>query len=234
MQNEGVSPLKAFFRNKWVRLVLVLDVVIVIFVIIAAIVKTTRTAVISFNVTPVDAKITIDGSGDYANSGEAYSLAPGTYEVQISHESLSPKTFTVSLEADRNTTITTFLHQDNDFSFYTLRDNFSSFEKLAEIASASDNQTTDHDTSAEAFIANFQESYNLYRTKLPIEYRESEGYGSNLSILKNITIRASYNCDITLCIQALMVGTDSEEFINTLLEEKGFNVEDFEIEYKVY
>ena len=109
-----------------------------------------------------------------------------------------------------------------------------SYKKLAEIASADNNLTTDHDTSAENFIQEFQDNYHMFTTQLPIEYQESEGYGSNLQILKNITIKANYNCEKTLCIQALVAGTDSKDFVSQLLQEKGFNTEDFEIEYKFY
>ncbi len=196
--------------------------------------KATETATINFNIVPADATVTINGSGDYKNNGPAYSFLPGTYEVQISHPDLDTKILTINLEPNSNLTVTTFLSKDNNFYYYTLYGNYGNFYKLASIASAQDNQTTDNDTSAETFISNYQQQYRLYKTELPIEYRESTGFGANLLILKNITIREGYNCAITLCVQALIVGTDSKEFINSLLEEKGFNIEDLEIEYKFY
>ena len=128
-----------------------------------------------------------------------------------------------------------FLKSDNDnFDFYKLKTNYQSYKKLESIASSTNNVTTDHDTSAEDFIRKFQTNYDLLVTQLPIEYHESSGYGFDLEILKNITIKANYNCHATLCIQASAAGTNSKEFINSLLQEKGFKVEDFEIEYKFY
>lgn len=234
MQDGSVSPIKSFFRNKWVWLVFIIDIAIVVFIASLSVNKATETATINFNIVPADVTITINGSDDYKNNGPAYSLSSGTYEIQISHPDLDSKTLTVNLEANRNLTITTFLSKDNDFYYYTLYGNYGNFYKLTDIASAQNNQTTDHDTSAETFIKNYQEQYNLYTTELPIEYRESSGQGKTLRILKNITIRAKYNCAITLCVEALAAGTDSKEFINSLLEEKGFNVKELEIEYKFY
>lgn len=234
MQDGSVSPIGNFFRNKWVRIILATDVLAIILIVAFSINKATQTAVLSFNVAPVDATITINGNGSYKNNGEAYFFTPGTYDIQISHPSLDTKTFTADLSPDHNTTISTFLSKDNDFYFYTLRDNFSSFERLAEIASAKKNQTTDQDTSAENFIARFKRNYALYQTELPIEYMEYNFSTNGQSLEKDITVRANYDCDATLCLQALVVGTDDKKFVNSLIEEKGFNLEDVEIEYKIY
>lgn len=232
MQDGSVSPIGAFFRNKWVRLILVLDAIAIICIVVALIIDSTKQSIITFNVVPADSQISLNGKSGYSNG--SYRLVPGIYNVEISHEGLDTKKFKVDLEKDGISAIVTFLHQGENFDFYTLRDNIGDYLSLAEIASAEYNQTTDQDISAEGFITEFQKNYDLYSAQLPIEYRESEGYGANLSILKNITIRADYDCDVTLCVEALMVGTDSRGFVNSLLQEKGFNVEDFEIEYKIY
>ena len=231
MQEKGVSPVGEFFHNKWVRLVLVFDLLVVIFIIVMVIINASKTSSISFNVTPVNATITVNGSGNYTSSGQAYSFAPGHYEVQISHPDLTTKTFSFDLESKHNMTITTFLSKDGDFDYYTLRDNLTSFEKLSEIASKNRNQTTDRDTSAEAFIEEFQTNYNLYLTKLPINYTR---IGEDGRISEDITIKNDGSCSITLCVKALMYGSDDHELIKKLLEEKGFNTEILEIEYKTY
>lgn len=238
MQDGSVSPIRNFFRNKWVRLILIIDVSVIIAIIVFSINKAAKTAVVSFNVTPVDATITINGNGNYQNGGEAYFLTPGTYDVQISHSDLNTKTFTIDLADDSNTTITTFLSKDGDFYFYTLRDNFSSFNRLASIASAEDNQTTDNDTSAEIFIANFQEQYNLYQTELPINYTERiPSSERGITVAYDLTIRRASDkssCIKYLCIEAFMTLTDDKNLVNSMLEDIGFNLEDFEIEYKIY
>ena len=241
MQNENLSLVEKFFRNKWVWVVGAVDLLLIIVIIVLLVNKSEETATIRFNVAPVDATITIDGFGGYKNigqaldknknSGQSYSIKPGTHEIQISHADLDTKTFVIELEPDSNTDIITFLSKDNDFYFYTLRDNMSSFNRLASIASAEDNQTTDDDTSAEAFIARFQRDYELYNTQLPATYSEYDDKGK---LTKYISVRASNNCDVTLCLKALIPSEDDKRLAESLLQGKGFNVEDFEIEYKIY
>ena len=234
MQDDVMlSPLQAFFRNKWVRLFLVVDVVLLLILILILIWQTTKVSTIKLNVVPFDSTITINGKSGFTN-GE-YSITPGTYQVTISHDNLETKTLAVDISPKNVVSVTTFLSDtDKTFDFYKLRKNLDSFNSLKEIASSENNLTTDHDTSAETFIQKFQTNYTDFTTKLPIEYRESTGYGETLSIQKNITLKAAYDCDLTLCIQALVVGTDSKEFVDNLLRDKGINLEDFEIEYKFY
>lgn len=234
MQDDVMlSPLQAFFRNKWVRLFLVVDVVLLLILILILIWQATKVSTIKLNVVPFDSTITINGKSGFTN-GE-YSITPGTYQVTISHDDLETKTLAVDISPNNVVSITTFLSDtDKTFDFYKLRKNLDSFYNLKEIASSENNLTTDHDTSAEEFIQKFQTNYTDFTTKLPIEYYESTGYGETLSIQKNITLKAAYDCDLTLCIQALVVGTDSKEFVDNLLRDKGINLEDFEIEYKFY
>lgn len=230
--NSTLSPLQSFFRNKWVRLCLIFDALLLLALIGVIIWRSTKVSTINFNVTPLDSIISINGQ-QYANG--QYSITPGTYNVTISHDSLSPKTFTINTSPQDISTITAFLtDNDNSFDFYKQKANYMSYKKLEEIASADKNITTDHDTSAEAFIKRFQEDYEAFTTKLPIDYYESKGYGQTLEILKTINILAKDDCKYILCVQALIVGTNDQEFIKSLLKEKGINAEDFEIEYKYY
>lgn len=231
--HSTLSPIQVFFHNKWVRLIIIVDIIALITLIIILIWQTTKVSTINLDVTPLDSRISINGNHNYQNG--QYSLTPGSYEITISHDNMTPKTFTVDIAPQTVVSVTTFLSDpDHTYDFYKQRTNYSSYQKLAEIASAENNLTTDHDTSAADFINKFQADYAAFSTKLPIEYRESEGYGSDRSLSKNITLKAKYDCQLTLCIQALVVGTDDKAFINSLLQEKGFNLEDFEIEYKFY
>ena len=234
MQHTQIlSPAQIFFRNKWVRLIIAIDIIALIVLGLVLIWQTTKVSTVNFDITPLDSKISVNGNHSYQNG--QYSLTPGSYEITISHESMTPKTFTVNIAPDTIVSVTTFLSdQDQTYDYYKLREHYMDYEKLAQIASSANNLTTDQDISAESFIAKFQKDYTDFSTKLPIEYRESEGYGQDLSIQKNITLKAKYDCNYTLCVQALVVGTDDESFIKSLLTDKGFNTEDFEIEYKFY
>ena len=224
-----MSPIKAFFRNKWVRLILILDLIAIIFIIALVINNATKTAVINFMVTPVDATITINGRDGYRNGGEAYSFAPGTYEVQISHPDLDSKTFVLNLEANHNVTVSTFLSQNGSFEFYELRDNLSSFEMLAQVASAGNNQTIDQDTSAEAFITNFQKNYNLYLTELPIVDQTPSKYGMEYGVnyeYDTLTIQdgdSLSECNKTICFYITDTSGEKEQFALSVIEKFGFD-----------
>lgn len=235
MQNEGVSPLKAFFQNRWVRLVLVIDVIAIIAIVAIIIYNSTKNAIISFTIAPIDATITVNGNSNYHNG--SFQVHPGTYEVVISHDNLDSKTFTVELQPNSNVAITTFLANGGNFDFYELKDNYSSYLMLERIASAGDNQTTDNDTSAEAFIKKMEYNTELYQKELPIDHTEYTLSGNRGTMAYDITIRQALNkdsCTKYLCIEAFMILTDNKELVNSMLKDAGFNLEDFEVEYKIY
>lgn len=224
-----MTPIGNFFRNKWVRLILIIDVLIIIGVIAIIIYNSTKTAIIDFTVAPVDSTITVNGDSSYHNG--SFQFHPGSYEVVISHDGLDSKTFNIELQANNNAVVTTFLAKDGNFDFYELKDNYSSYLMLERIASSSDNQTTDHDTSAEEFIADFQRNYKLYSTELPVTYSE---YGDDGKLSKYISVRANHDCIITLCLKAIIRSESDEALVDAMLIGAGFNLEDFEIEYKTY
>lgn len=235
MQDGSVSPIRAFFRNKWVRLILVLDVAIIISIIVVLIINSTKQSIITFNVVPADSQISLNGKSGYSNG--SYRLAPGVYDVEISHEGLDTKNFKVDLEKDDISTIITFLHQGDNFDFYTLRDNIGDYLSLAEIASAGYNQTTDQDISAEGFIDKINYNTKLYQEELPIDYTEYMRSENKDIMAYNIAIRRAIDkssCTKYLCIEAIMILTDDKNIVNSMLEDAGFNLEDFEIEYKIF
>lgn len=233
MQEGNQSPVGKFFRNKWVRIIGIIDTILLIVIIVVAITipvnQSIHNATISFNIVPMTANISVNGSGDYKSNGQAYSLAPGHYEIVLSYPNLTPKNISIDLAENSNTTITTFLTDEN-FYYYKLRDNYGAFLALAKIASKEDNQTTDHDTSAEVFIDKFQKDYEKYLNDLPVSYSEHDERGR---LTKYITIRSDYDCQVTLCLKATLDKNDKNR-VEDMLKEKGFNVEDYEIIYKFY
>lgn len=228
------SPLKSFFRNKWVRIFLILDILIVIAFIVIIIINTTKTSTITLDVTPLDAKIQLNGIG-YQNGTVA--ITPGTYEVKISRDGLDSKSFSVTLETGDNLTVAAFLKSGaDDFSFYKLKENLDSFFELENIASANNNQTYDKDSSAEAFITYYRGIYNTLNRKFPIEHQEYSETANGRELVKDITIKPVYDeeCKTSTCIRAFMLGTDDKDYIKSLIEKKGLKVEDYEVYYKVY
>lgn len=235
MQDENLSLVGKFFRNKWVWLVMAIDVIAIVAVVAIVIYNATKTAIISFEVAPIDATITVNGDSNYSNG--SFQFHPGAYEVNISHEGLDSKNFIIELDANSNAAVTTFLSKDGDFDFYRLKDNYTSFLMLSRIASFEDNQTTDKDTSAEGFLEDFQKASQLAKQELPIVYNTYEEI-TQPSLLyvttKNITIALSDDdkCQKTLCLKAT-IWVGDKEFVNKLLEEKGFDLKQYEVIYEV-
>ncbi len=222
-------------KNKWVRVFLAADAVIVIIVAIIAIINAGKTATMMINVAPLDAEVLVGGQKYEAG---AHQMNPGEYSVKISREGLDAKEFKINVAGDSITNLVTFLSDGGDFDFYTLAGNYPSFYKLSEIAGAGNNVTTDHDTSAEEFITEFQKAYALYYSELPINYTEYENMGNKRLLTTDVTLqRVQDGCMKILCIDALMVlpdGVDGEGLANRLLTEKGLNLEEYEIRYKTY
>lgn len=228
------SPVRVFFRNKWVRLVLIIDALLLIAIIVIAIITALRSSILTLNITPVDSKILVNGK-EYKNG--SYSFLPGTYEVKISHENLDEKTLNVTLNSSHDLTVAAFLKSStDDFEFYTLKENYDSFLILEEIASMSNNQTYDFDQSAGEFIKDIREKYDALDGVLPIEHQEYINGPDGQELDKDITIKRNYDdeCETYLCLKALALGTRDIHFINSFIIEKGLNPEDYEIIYKVY
>ena len=233
MQDERrTSILGGFLKNKWVRLILIIDVVIIAGVIGAVIWGSTKTATINLNITPVDAKIQIDGSGEYYNG--SYQIHPGTHNITITHNGLTPKTISVDTQSGYVTTLSTFL-SDDDFSFYKLKDNYTSFLKLAEIASSENNITTDHDTSAEQFIPEFTHIMSIMEA-LPIKGYVYAEPGVNASTA-GFTIRdgrGQEDCKVSACLLVNYYGKDYEQTVIESIEKAGYNPDDYQIIYERY
>lgn len=223
-----MSPIGSFFRNKWVWLTLATDVAVIIFIMVNLAINAGKTSIIEFNIVPADSQILVNGK-NYANG--SYYITPGVYNIEISHDNLNTKNMTVDLEKQGVASITTFLHQGDNFSFYELKENYDSYLMLEEIASSGNNMTTDHDISAEKFISDFQKNYELYQTKLPVTYSE---YDDDGKLAKYISVRSNNECVITLCLKAVIRDKDDVALVDSLLVDTGFNLEYFEIGYKIY
>ena len=230
----NLSPLRDFFRNKWVRIFLIIDVFIIIILVGIKIWQSTKVSVIEFNIAPIDATISVNGNTNYSNG--QYSITPGTYEIKISHKDLEPKTMTVNIEPHQIVPITLFLTgANNNLEFYELNDNYKSFEKLQSIASANKNTTTDNDTSAEKFIPKLKQKISIF-DKLPIKgyvYANPEANSSSAGF----TIRSGQNtnsCEKTACLIVNYYGRGYQEAVAAKIKEAGYNPADYEIVFERY
>lgn len=230
---EFDSPIKSFFRNKIVIGFIVVDVLAAIVLAVLFILDSFKTSIISFNVAPDDVEIFINGTGGYEN--DSYRIAPGDYEIKITREGLDSKKINIHINGDSLVSFATYLSKDGDFSFYQEKGNYSSFLRLADMASADNNITIDHDKTAEEFIEKYQQEYDLYISVFPIQYYEYDVEGDG-TLKKSITIVNDYSeeCRLTLCLKATMIGESDRSFVRELLTKKGIKVEDYEIRYQNY
>lgn len=232
------SMLKSFFKSKWVITILLLNIVIIIVVITLLIINSSKNSKLVFSVTPLDATISVNGDTNFTNGTNT--IYPGKYDIVISRDGLETKSFSADVLSDQTITISTFLvDTEKTFDFYKLTENVSSMEKLQEIASKSNNLTTDHDTSAEEFILEYETNASNANLVLPFnytEYKDSSDSPTGKEVVKDITIRkgSPKDCKQSLCIEVLMALTDDRELVKQLLEERGINPNGYEIIYKTY
>ena len=212
------SMLKSFFKSKWVITILLLNIVIIIVVITLLIINSSKNSKLVFSVTPLDATISVNGDTNFTNGTNT--IYPGKYDIVISRDGLETKSFSADVLSDQTVTISTFLvDTEKTFDFYNL--------------------TTDHDTSAEEFILEYETNASNANLVLPFnytEYKDSSDSPTGKEVVKDITIRkgSPKECKQSLCIDVLMALTDDRELVKRLLEERGINPNGYEIIYKTY
>lgn len=234
MQNQSSSSLKVFFQNKWVKIVLFIDSLALIATIIIFMFNMSKNSIITFNISPIDADIYI-GKEKYSN--ESYKIAPGTYEINISHDGLDSKTLSVKILPHHSVTVSTFLSQNGNFDFYTLKENFKSFQKLREIASKNNNRTIDNDTSAEKFLINHAKKTTIYNN-LPIIDETPSKYGIDLGVhyMNDRLIiedgKGEENCKTIYCIHIADTTGEKKDYALSIIDKFGFDHNDYEIFYE--
>lgn len=229
------SPIKKFFAKKWVKAFLVIDCLAIIAVVTIIVLNLKKNSTITFLITPIDSQISINGNNHYSNG--RFSIAPGTYEIKISHDGLDSKTLTVNIEPHSNVSISAFLSKDGNFDFYDSKDNSKSLQTLREIASHDNNITTDNDTSAEKFISDYEYNLALY-DKLPILDKTPSANGIYAGVryqYDTLTIADGRNlekCTKALCIEINDTSGEKEDYALSIIDKLGFHHEDYQILYQ--
>ena len=232
---EGMdsSLLSNFFHNKWVRLVLLINVVIVIVVIVIAIYNNTKSAIITFDIAPIDAKISVNGNTNYTNG--TFRMLPGKYDVVVSRDGLDSKSFNIDLASHSSTLVAIYLSANGgtDFSFYEMRDNSDSARKLLTLVGSDDDIVYDDDYSANSFVSKFGVDLDLFDNKLPLRETVHESPDVGGRIASAISIEKSDSCEKYLCISVKAYGVeDVEKRAKELLEGAGFDLNYLEVKYE--
>lgn len=234
MYNENDPLLKAFFRNKWIIAILIVDIIAILVVIGVFIYQSTKVSTISFDVAPLKAKISVNGDSHYTNG--QFPITPGKYEVRISYEGLETKTLTVNIEPHDFVSVTTFIKgADNNFEFYEMKDNDASYQKLKAIASAEKNLTTDNDESAQEFITTLEKKLSI-KDKLPLKgyVYSASGKGASTGGYAIHGSQSSKSCKKSTCLVVKYYGKDYKNPAIAKIKEAGYNPDDYEIVYERY
>ncbi len=234
MQDENISPLREFFHSKYVWIFWAIDIIAIIAVIAVIAHQSAKVSTIYFNVVPVDATISVNGDTHYANG--QYEIAPGKYNVSISHDGLETKTLSVDLESHDYSTVNIFLSgSDKNFDFYKLKDNYESFKKLKTIASAEYNITTDNDASAQQFIVDYEHTLS-FLDALPIKGFVYAGSRASMPTGGFTMVKGQNNkaCTESACLLIRYHGIGYKKEVMNKIKKAGYNPDDYQIVYERY
>lgn len=215
---QNLSPLQAFLRSKWVRVVLVVDVLLVLLLIGVAIFQNTKTATVDILTVPSVAKVKI-GGGEYESG--AYRIHPGDYEATVYADGFVTKTVPVEARAGEISKVWVYLvPEEGNLNYYAQHvDDWYNMGLMS-----------DEEAQRVYKVLSIQE-------ELPMDYAErEEDDEGEMNLVKDITISANngYGCKVYYCLKVATILDKNEETVRGLLAEKGFNLDDYEVEWKVY
>ena len=215
---ENLSPLQEFFRSKWVKLVLIFDVLLILVVIGVAIFQNTKSAMIDVSIVPSTAVAKI--GGHTYNNHSAYRIHPGKYTVEISAEGFVPQTMEISPERDAITRISAYLSPTDD--------NKNAYAKNGDASMLE--QVDSEEAARISKIISISKILPLNHTERVID---ADG---EVSIVKDITItpKNDATCKEYYCLKVATILDKNEDTVRQLLAERGYNLDDYGVEYKVY
>ncbi|MBQ1298361.1 hypothetical protein IIY24_00780, partial [Candidatus Saccharibacteria bacterium] len=154
--------------------------------------------------------------------------------IEISHDGLNSKELSINLENEHALTVSTFL-TDGSGEFYELKENYDSFQKLSEIASAGNNKTFDQDTSLEKFIARMNDILSISEI-LPIKgyVYDDTNVGASTA---GFTIQLGNNkleCKKITCLLVKYYGSNYEEAVTEEIVKAGYDPANYQIFYERY
>ena len=214
-----LEVMRTHYKAFLVGLVALVLIIIGIFVAIDA----AKTARINLLVTPVDAKIKIDG-WTYGNG--THRVFPGKKHIEISREGMSTITFDVDCQSGHTTAVNRYLVSgDKNFDFY--KKSAESYDILRLIA----------DKDVAEFI-NKQEKVLLIKEVLPIHETQmlanhkftKDGMPYVETKISDAT--AEKECNASLCLKVKTNANDAEKMAKDLLKKYGYDLGDYEVFYE--
>ncbi|MBR3056193.1 hypothetical protein IKG64_02755 [Candidatus Saccharibacteria bacterium] len=215
---QNLSPLQAFLRSKWVRVVLVVDVLLVLLLIGVAIFQNTKTATVDILTVPSVAKVKI-GGGDYESG--VYRIHPGDYEATVYADGFVTKMMPVEARAGEISKVWVYLvPEEGNLNYYAQHvDDWYNMGLMS-----------DEEAQRVYKVLSIQE-------ELPMDYveqNETEYEGAVVASKYIVIDKSNVSCEAYYCLRIATIFNKSEDTVRAILAEKSFNMDDYDIEWKVY
>lgn len=219
---QNLSPLQAFLRSKWVRVVLVVDVLLVLLLIGVAIFQNTKTATVDILTVPSVAKVKI-GGGEYESG--AYRIHPGDYEATVYADGFVTKTVPVEARAGEISKVWVYLMpEEGNLNYYAQHEEDWENMRLLD----------DEEAQRMYRLLSISDVLPLYYTE---HFFDTDG---EISMEKDVIVttlssKNDFNCQEYYCLQASTYLLDEDEnIIRKMLAEEGYDLDDYGIEWRVY
>lgn len=205
-------------RTSKLRMILAcVAVVLAVSAIAAVAYNVNKNARLTVIVAPIDATIKINGK--QYNNGTA-DFFPGEVKIEVSRKDFDTKTVTVNLESHKTTTALVYLTQDGDLDYYET--SAADYEILRLVA----------DDNVAEYLEKMEKRLAI-RDLLPLtKNTDADTPDSKYGVYSRQTLindgSELPDCDRVICL-SLIDNTDSDDVARALLDEYGYNFDDFKI-----
>ena len=208
------APHQNFFTSHPFFLAFCLFFIVVVTILLIYLHSLNSLATLDLLVTPQSATITIN---DKIYTNGIYQLEPGNYHATITKENFETKEFDLELKANKTTPLHTYLTQtDHTYSWY-LEHNEDDLIL-----------NTIGDESAATAAEIYNSKYPII-TSLPIIYSQ---YDDSYQLIDYRIDGGTFDsCSSDFCLQITYIDDPSRSAALATLQEKGYNINDYEIIY---
>ena len=195
--------------HKVISAVILVDVILIVAIVVLAVRKFTKTAVMDVSVTPNVAVVEVNGQ-EYGIG--AYRMYPGEVTATIKADGFESKTVTLNLKARETTKVYDFLEATGDNANYYAK-NANDAEALARVGGE--------------MGAKLARILSIKKVLPIIEFN----YGGLDSESTEIVVDQDLACDATFCLMVTGDRSAGHEKSQNMIREKGYNPEDYKIRY---
>ena len=202
-----------FIKRHWLAVtVAVVDVLVLVVLLVVAIAKQAKTAIIDIMVAPSDAKILLDGV-EYKNDA-SYRIAPREYKVEITRPGFVSKEYTISATDGATTKVYDYLvGEDGSFKWYET--NVTGLNTLKMVG---------QDAKAKEFLKKMSILDILPYTYSVLDENTMEYTTFAVEVDRK-------NCADRLCLAAVNQANSTRELIDATMKNLGYDMENYEVYY---